>query len=124
MHAWQILRMTYRIFREFECGAVAPRFRLGWSLRSESAVEYDERIQDYLRKAVRGSVEEALNAMLDAEAERLCNAGRYERTEARRDTRAAAITATCRCRRAKCVALGESAVRGDAARDQRGMRAS
>ena len=48
----------------------------------------DERIQDYLRKAVCGSVEETLNAMLDAEAERLCNAGRYERTEARRDTRA------------------------------------
>ena len=41
-----------------------------------------------VRKAVRGSVEETLNAMLDAEAERLCNAGRYERTEARRDTRA------------------------------------
>lgn len=48
----------------------------------------DERVQDYLRRAVRGSVEETLNAMLDAEAERLCNAGRYERTEARRDTRA------------------------------------
>ena len=48
----------------------------------------DERVQDYLRRAVRGSVEETLNAMLNAEAERLCNAGRYERTEARRDTRA------------------------------------
>ena len=29
-----------------------------------------------------------LNALLDAEADRLCNAQRYERTEARRDTRA------------------------------------
>ena len=29
-----------------------------------------------------------LNAMLEAEAERLCNAGRYERSEARRDIRA------------------------------------
>jgi transposase-like protein len=37
-------------------------------------------------------VEETLNAMLDAEAERLCNAGRYERTEARRDTRAGSYT--------------------------------
>ena len=37
---------------------------------------------------VRGSVEETLNALLDAEADRLCNAQRYERTEARRDTRA------------------------------------
>jgi transposase-like protein len=27
---------------------------------------------------VRGTVEEALNAMLDAEADRLCGAGRYE----------------------------------------------
>jgi putative transposase len=48
----------------------------------------DERVRDYLRNVVRGSVEETLNAMLEAEAERLCNAGRYERTEARRDTRA------------------------------------
>jgi putative transposase len=37
---------------------------------------------------VRGSVEETLNALLDAEADRLCNARRYERSEARRDTRA------------------------------------
>jgi putative transposase len=37
---------------------------------------------------VRGTVEEALNAMLDAEADRLCGAGRYERSEGRRDTRA------------------------------------
>ena len=37
---------------------------------------------------VRGSVEETLNALLDAEADRLCNAQRYERSEARRDTRA------------------------------------
>ena len=48
----------------------------------------DERIQDHLGKIVRGSVEETLNALLEAEADRLCNAERYERTEARRDTRA------------------------------------
>ena len=48
----------------------------------------DERIQDHLGKIVRGSVEETLNALLEAEAERLCNAERYERTQARRDTRA------------------------------------
>jgi putative transposase len=36
---------------------------------------------------VRGSVEETLNALLDAEADRLCNAQRYERSAARRDTR-------------------------------------
>jgi transposase-like protein len=33
-------------------------------------------------------VEETLNALLEAEADRLCNAQRYERSEARRDTRA------------------------------------
>jgi transposase-like protein len=33
-------------------------------------------------------VEETLNALLEAEADRLCNAQRYEHSEARRDTRA------------------------------------
>ncbi len=41
-----------------------------------------------LSELVRGSVEETLNGLLDAEADQLCNARRYERTEARRDTRA------------------------------------
>ncbi len=45
-------------------------------------------IQDHLGELVRGTVEETLNSMLDAEADNLCNAARYERTEARRDTRA------------------------------------
>src|SRR5262245_33470416 len=48
----------------------------------------DERIKNHLDRVVRGSVEEALNALLTAEADRLCNAQRYERSEARRDTRA------------------------------------
>ena len=48
----------------------------------------DERIKSHLDRVVRGSVEETLNALLDAEADRLCNAQRYERNEARRDTRA------------------------------------
>lgn len=47
----------------------------------------DERIRDHLGKIVRSRVEETLNALLDAEADRLCNAGRYERSEARRDFR-------------------------------------
>ena len=46
------------------------------------------RIRDHLGEMVRGTVEEALNAMLEAEADRLCDAGRYERSEARRDMRA------------------------------------
>jgi putative transposase len=48
----------------------------------------EERIRDHLGRIVRGTVEDTLNALLDAEADRLCNATRYERTEARRDTRA------------------------------------
>jgi Transposase, Mutator family len=37
---------------------------------------------------VQGTVEETLNALLDAEADRLCNAQCYDRSAARRDTRA------------------------------------
>src|SRR6266704_1034498 len=45
----------------------------------------DERIKSHLDRVVRGTVEETLNALLDAEADRLCNAQRYERSDARRD---------------------------------------
>jgi transposase-like protein len=48
----------------------------------------DERIKGHLDRVVRGTVEETLNVLLDAEADRFCNAERYERTEARRDTHA------------------------------------
>src|SRR5215210_1461916 len=52
-------------------------------------IQIDEaRIRDHLGKMVRGTVEETLNAMLDAEADQLCGAGRYERSQARQDTRA------------------------------------
>jgi putative transposase len=37
---------------------------------------------------VRSTVEETLNALLDAEADRLCGARKYERSEGRKDTRA------------------------------------
>ena len=47
----------------------------------------DERIRDHLGQIVRGTVEETLNSLLEAEADRLCNAARYQRTEARRDIR-------------------------------------
>ena len=52
-------------------------------------IQIDEaRIKDHLGEMVRGTVEEALNAMLDAEADQLCGAGRYERNDGRKDTRA------------------------------------
>ena len=54
-------------------------------------IRIDEgRIRDHLGEMVRGTVEDALNAMLDAEADRLCGAARYERTEERTDRRAGA----------------------------------
>jgi putative transposase len=48
----------------------------------------EAKVEAHLRERVCGSVEATLNSLLDAEAERLCNARRYERTEGRRDTRA------------------------------------
>jgi transposase-like protein len=47
-----------------------------------------EQLTKHLDKVVRGTVEETLNALLDAEADQLCQASRYERTEKRQDTRA------------------------------------
>jgi putative transposase len=45
-------------------------------------------IKDHLNTVVLSTVEEALNGLLDAEADRLCRAGKYERKEERADTRA------------------------------------
>ena len=43
-------------------------------------IQIDEaRVRDHRGEMVRGTVEEALNAMLEAEDDRLCGAGRYER---------------------------------------------
>ncbi len=41
-----------------------------------------------MSEVVRSTVEETLNGLLDAEADRLCNASRYGRRDARKDTRA------------------------------------
>ncbi len=48
----------------------------------------EDQIHQHLGNLVRGTVEETLNKLLDAEADQLCNAARYERTDARKDTRA------------------------------------
>ena len=45
-------------------------------------------IRDHLGEMVRSTVEETLNQMLDAEADKMCNADKYQRTDARQDTRA------------------------------------
>ena len=48
----------------------------------------EQTLKNQLGELVRASVEETLNKMLDAEADQLANAGKYERTAARKDTRA------------------------------------
>jgi len=48
----------------------------------------ESEIRGHLDEMVRGTVEETLNAMLDAEADEMCNAQRYEHSPARVDTRA------------------------------------
>jgi transposase-like protein len=48
----------------------------------------EQELRGHLDEVVRTSVEETLNGMLDAEADRLCQAKRYERTADRVDTRA------------------------------------
>ncbi len=54
-----------------------------------SVVQIDDgKIRAHLDEMVRSTVEETLNALLDAEADFLCGARKYERTEGRKDTRA------------------------------------
>ena len=48
----------------------------------------EQNIRTELKELVRHSVEEVLNSLLDAEADLLTNARKYERTEDRKDTRA------------------------------------
>ena len=55
---------------------------------SEKIVQLNEEvIKGQLKELVRGSVEETLNELLEAEAEKLTQAARYERTEQRQGYR-------------------------------------
>src|SRR5512144_1805152 len=47
-----------------------------------------QHVHQHLDNLVRQSVEQTLNALLDAEADELCRARRYERSSERLDTRA------------------------------------
>ncbi len=59
------------------------------SKKLSNVVQIDEaRIEDHLGKLVLGTVEETLNSLLDAEADAMCGAQRYERSPDRVDTRA------------------------------------
>jgi transposase-like protein len=52
----------------------------------------EEQVKDHLGEIVRGTVQETLNALLNEEADRLCRAKRYERTDERKNTRAGHYT--------------------------------
>ena len=53
------------------------------------AIKIDKKeVQEHIDKLVRESVEEVLNKLLNAEADAICNASRYERSPDRLDTRA------------------------------------
>jgi transposase-like protein len=55
----------------------------------EGALRIDaERVDQHLGELVRQSVEQTLNGLLEAEADQLCGAQRYERSVERLDTRA------------------------------------
>jgi hypothetical protein len=69
--------------KEAEAGAGS-----GVKLVTGPVVQIDEgRIQAHLDEVVRSTVEETLNALLDAEADRSCGVRKYERSEGRKDTR-------------------------------------
>ena len=54
-----------------------------------NVIRVDEsQVRSHLEQVVRSTVEETLNGLLDAEADELCGASRYERTPERLDTRA------------------------------------
>ena len=53
------------------------------------AIKIDKKeVQEHLNTLVKESVEEVLNKLLNAEADAICNASRYERSPDRLDTRA------------------------------------
>jgi putative transposase len=57
--------------------------------RLQGTIKVDEgQLQSHVDEAVRSSVEDTLNTMLEAEADQLCRAQRYERSPERVDTRA------------------------------------
>ena len=59
--------------------------RRGTSVTDTIITLNEQTLKNQLGELVRASVEETLNKMLDAEADQLANAGKYERTAARKD---------------------------------------
>lgn len=58
------------------------------TMNTGNIIQIDEHlIQEQISEVVKDTVEETLNKMLDAEADTLCNAEKYQHTDARKDTR-------------------------------------
>jgi transposase-like protein len=71
----------------FRMDSVTGRTEEGTGI--EGALQLDVgKVREHLDEVVRGTVEQTLNALLDAEADAVCQAGRYERSTDRQDTRA------------------------------------
>jgi putative transposase len=65
----------------------------GTTVGLEGVIRIDQaKVEQHLSEVVRASVEETLNGLLDAEADRLCGAKRYAREAERVDTRAGSYT--------------------------------
>lgn len=61
--------------------------------KSKKLIKIDEaEVKNHLHEVVRGTVEETLNGMLDAEADAICRAEKYERSPERTTTRAGHYT--------------------------------
>ena len=65
--------------------------------RKGSFIAVDElELRSHVAEVVRQNVEETLNALLEAEADALCQARRYERNPQRASTRAGIINGICK----------------------------
>jgi len=61
---------------------------MGEEKKMGQVISIDEKlIKDHLGELVRGTVEDTLNGMLDEEADKLCGAGKHERSPDRQDYR-------------------------------------
>jgi len=87
---WKVLLRSQPFQEQESCmESVTESGKEGTEFQSiASAIQIDpEKVRAHVDEVVRGTVEQTLNALLDAEADRLCNAGRYERSPDRQDTR-------------------------------------
>lgn len=80
---------------EAAAASAAPGDGAGADPVFRDVITLDEgKVRSHLDRVVRDTVEQTLNALLDAEADALCGAKRYERSADRKDTRAGSYPRT------------------------------